>query len=479
MAVQLSPSQRQALLATLHEFERTPGRFSLSLREPRLLFDEAHAVLWLAAGRSVDELGLAAEEEASARRAARFFVRTALLRQGSDHYTLLGLTQAASSEQVREHYRLMIRLTHPDFEAGGEHWPSDAASRINIANDVLSSAVRRREYDESLQPATPPVASQATKASPVPAQAVPKPTAASARRKAPRAGGRWSGGLSTRTKAVLAGLGALLSAGALWLLNGTDSGSLTARQRSINEDTASYVESGLGFGLGLRPAPSSAAAAAQPVARSEGVALARPTATQPAAAAPVAPAAAAPVIAAPVRMATAEADTAAGVSLQIARQLTAVRAEPVVATAAEVLPSSAPTLAPAAIAPATVVAVAAQRLTMQQVHPLMSNVLASLPSGRGETLAQWIAPEWRSRPSNQAFVSQFNQWLAGQRVKEVNKIALSSQPQGDNLIVDGVVQVTTLQTAAGEQARSLRLRALFQPQDGQAVLTQLTASEPQ
>lgn len=479
MAVQLSPSQRQALLATLHEFERTPGRFSLSLREPRLLFDEAHAVLWLATGRNVEELGLAAEEEASARRAARFFVRTALLRQGSDHYTLLGLTQAASSEQVREHYRLMIRLTHPDFEAGGEHWPSDAASRINIANDVLSSAVRRREYDESLQPAAPAAAAHAAKVSPVPTPPAAQPAAA-ARRKPPRAGGRWSGGLSTRTKAVLAGLGALLSAGALWLLNGTDSGSLTARQRSINDDTASYVESGLGFGLGLRPAPPSTAA--QPVARSEGVALARPTAAQPAAAAPGTPAAAATVIAAPVRMATAEADTAAGVSLQIARQLTAVRAEPVAATAAEVIQSSAPAPTPvaaAAPAPVAVVAGAAQRLTMQQVHPLMSNVLASLPSGRGETLAQWIAPEWRSRPANQAFVSQFNQWLAGQRVKEINKIALSSQPQGDNLIVDGVVQVTTLQTAAGEQARSLRLRALFQPQDGQAVLTQLTASEPQ
>lgn len=463
-------SRWQALLTLLAEFERTPGKYPLALREPRLLFDEAHAVLLLAAGRHVDGMALPALEESSARRAARFFVRTALLRQGNDHYTLLGLTGTATPEQVREHYRLMIRLTHPDFEAGGEHWPSDAASRINIANDVLSSAVRRREYDVSLTPATTPAAPSPGPMS-SPTVAAPATTHAPARRKTTDSGHRWSGGLSTRAKAALASVGAVLSAAALWWLNGSDSGSLTARQRSINEDTASYMESGLGLGKRLPAPPAQAAQSAPPekamTAQGGNVPVAPiipkpapPTTERPD---PQAPAPANAVVAA-VRPPVSEAETSSGMSLQIARQLTTVKPEPVAATAAEIVRE--PTPAP-------------QRLTLQQVHPLMTNVLASLSGGRGENLAQWIAPEWRNRPANQAFVNQFNQWLGGQRVKEVSKVSLSSQPQGDNLVIDGVVQLTTQQAVSGEQARSLRLRALFQPQDGQAVLTQLTASEPQ
>ncbi|QHE88551.1 J domain-containing protein [Hydrogenophaga sp. BPS33] len=131
--------QGRNLLLKLLDFERSPGRYPVALREPRPLFDHVHSVMQLAAGRPVDGLRVAAANEHELQRAARFFVRTVLLRPGADPLTLLGLHPGFEPEQLREHYRLMIRLTHPDFVAQGERWPADAATRINLAKDMLSS----------------------------------------------------------------------------------------------------------------------------------------------------------------------------------------------------------------------------------------------------------------------------------------------------------------------------------------------------
>lgn len=228
--------------ASLLEFERAPGRFAIARREPRPLFDHALAVLRLATGRPVpnlDDLGGGTLDDL--RRAARFFVRTAMLRAGTDHYTLMGLHPGFSPQALREHYRLLIRLTHPDFADPESPWPADAAARINLANDVLGSPVRRAEYDRSLQtqPAAPPRPTATPAARPFPAPppvARTRPVAARPATKALRVPGwtwRWPD-LSPRRQQQLkiAGLalGALLAAGALvWLTPPKQGGSLVAR----------------------------------------------------------------------------------------------------------------------------------------------------------------------------------------------------------------------------------------------------------
>ena len=156
------------VLGALLEFEQAPGRYPVARREPALLFDQLGTVLRLASNRAVDG-GTASAPRA--RQAARFFVRTVMLRPGADHYTLLGLTPAATPEQLREHYRMMIRLVHPDFVHAEEAWPADAAARINIAHDVLSSPERRQRYDATLAP---------PRAQPQPAPVVPPLGAAAA-----------------------------------------------------------------------------------------------------------------------------------------------------------------------------------------------------------------------------------------------------------------------------------------------------------
>ncbi len=134
------------LLPTLRNFERTPGLYRVVLREPRPLFEHIGSVMLLATGRPVEGLPAAPEQGKELRRAARFFVRTVML---------LGLPPDFESAQLREHYRLMIRLTHPDFGATAEGWPADAATRVKLAHDLLSSPEKRAAYTTALHTRLP------------------------------------------------------------------------------------------------------------------------------------------------------------------------------------------------------------------------------------------------------------------------------------------------------------------------------------
>lgn len=132
------------LVLALLDFQRRPGRYPVLRSEPRIVFDHLTIVLLLAADRKVAAMTAmkpGPRREARARNAARYFVRTVLLRPAADPETLLGLPAAFDSAQLREHYRLMMRMTHPDLNAkksGLAHaWPLDAAQRVNLANQTL------------------------------------------------------------------------------------------------------------------------------------------------------------------------------------------------------------------------------------------------------------------------------------------------------------------------------------------------------
>jgi hypothetical protein len=147
-----------AMVSALLDFEAMPGRYPVALREPRVLFDHSYSVLQLATGRQVESLSLDSDMLSRARRAARYFVRIAMLRQGADYYTLMGVRPGFDDHALRDNYRLLIRLSHPDFATPGQAWPANAATRINMANDVLSSSVKRHEYDLTLKNARSQVA---------------------------------------------------------------------------------------------------------------------------------------------------------------------------------------------------------------------------------------------------------------------------------------------------------------------------------
>ena len=154
-------AQRSAVEHALLDFHRTPGKYALIRRQPSVLFASVKDVLQIASGRAPDADD-GATPAADVRKAACFFIRSALLYPDADHYALLGLDADADAGVIKDRYRQMMRLMHPDFAdaLSDANWPADAATRVNQAYDVLSSPVRRRAYDEARDPPAPPIAPQ-------------------------------------------------------------------------------------------------------------------------------------------------------------------------------------------------------------------------------------------------------------------------------------------------------------------------------
>lgn len=73
-----------------------------------------------------------------------------------DYYSLLGISEDASQEDIDRAFRSEARRHHPD--SGGSE---EEMKMLNHARDILSDAERRREYDEKRRPARPFVGSSA------------------------------------------------------------------------------------------------------------------------------------------------------------------------------------------------------------------------------------------------------------------------------------------------------------------------------
>src|SRR5205085_7016199 len=121
-----SPSA-STLRAALLDYYGAPGKYQLTLRQPALLFSSIRDLLQIAAGRGAAE----GPEGTKLREAANFFIRAALLYPGADHYAVMGLARGENAPDLKERYRLLMRLIHPDFAQGRPaDWPADAAVRV-------------------------------------------------------------------------------------------------------------------------------------------------------------------------------------------------------------------------------------------------------------------------------------------------------------------------------------------------------------
>lgn len=63
-----------------------------------------------------------------------------------DHYHTLGVTSAASAEEIRRAYLDVMRTTHPDHRPG-DLAAADRAREANAAFEVLGDSARRAAYD--------------------------------------------------------------------------------------------------------------------------------------------------------------------------------------------------------------------------------------------------------------------------------------------------------------------------------------------
>ncbi len=112
-----------------------------------------------ALGRFPPELALSSPEGAALRQAACAFVRQVCFWDGANHYQVLGLRRDASADAVKENYRLLVSLIHPDRREPDletdEPWPTGCVQRANRAYEVLGDPARRALYDADAARAAP------------------------------------------------------------------------------------------------------------------------------------------------------------------------------------------------------------------------------------------------------------------------------------------------------------------------------------
>lgn len=108
-------------------------------------------VIMLALGRMpVGHSDATVDEKVSARRqqAARQLIAEWFFANDSSFYAVLGTAPDCTPDVLRENYRRLMGLVHPDTRPVG--FPVDSASRVNLAYGVLADTDRRASYDASL-----------------------------------------------------------------------------------------------------------------------------------------------------------------------------------------------------------------------------------------------------------------------------------------------------------------------------------------
>jgi curved DNA-binding protein CbpA len=160
--------------------------------------------------------------------AARFFVRHALLDPAGDYYRYLGLPRDASETTVRKHYRLLIRMFHPDRAVQQDDADLAYASRLNAAYHVLQDPEERGRYDQGL----PKLSSRRVHGDPV-AFFSPRPTVLEI---ADSGRGAWAHNLSGRSMVLGALLATVLGGGAYLLVHTPDAPTLRASQTLSDRD---------------------------------------------------------------------------------------------------------------------------------------------------------------------------------------------------------------------------------------------------
>jgi len=70
-----------------------------------------------------------------------------MYRGTKDYYSILGVSEKASHEEIRRAFRKLAMKYHPDRNLGNEHWAAEKFKEINEAYAVLGDEVKRREYD--------------------------------------------------------------------------------------------------------------------------------------------------------------------------------------------------------------------------------------------------------------------------------------------------------------------------------------------
>lgn len=81
---------------------------------------------------------------------ANFVISKMHFNTENNHYITLGLSSTASSEMIRERWKRLMLLYHPDRQHGAEEWVSERAKKVNEAYNTLKDEEKRTAYNRML-----------------------------------------------------------------------------------------------------------------------------------------------------------------------------------------------------------------------------------------------------------------------------------------------------------------------------------------
>lgn len=470
-AADSTSSASGGIQAALLEYFGAPGKYPIGSRQPDILFHAIDDVLLVAAGRAPGSFGPVPD---GLRDAAAFFVGAALLYPGADHYALLGMRTGSAPERLKDRYRLLMRLVHPDFAGSFRaNWPKDSAMRVNRAYEVLSSPVLRREYDEQLASTGGTqrnAASHATRRS--------SPTTPRARH-APR--------LRIGRSAAWVVIVLLCLMAIAMLLPHRDPVGIVQKPKPAAGDPSRAAlavprapatpapSPQTNDPAGIQPSPPAAIVVrtprpADPVLQVEAaVESLRPAVPGPHRVAPVAPApavATGPVAAPAAPPKLPDVASSGGAETRSGLLHAAASPQTPVGTSIPVEAAAAP------------VRVAAARFqaapTLTDAQPLLGQILQSMESGNAEQLLHLLETDSRQATAAQAFLRHYQRLVArGGRVT-LSHAEFKGEPRDDVLIVTGNFRLQLSGSTIGSPAEKVMLRAMFESRGGRVALTGLS-----
>jgi hypothetical protein len=81
---------------------------------------------------------------------ANFVISRMHFNPENNYYITLGLSQHASQEEIRERWKRLMLLYHPDRHGGDDSWVSERAKKVNEAYSVLKDNEKRQSFDRRL-----------------------------------------------------------------------------------------------------------------------------------------------------------------------------------------------------------------------------------------------------------------------------------------------------------------------------------------
>lgn len=81
---------------------------------------------------------------------ANFVISQMHFNPEGNHYITLGIPQDSTPEEIKERWKRLMLLYHPDRQAGQEEWVSERAKKVNEAYNTLKDESRRTSYNKKL-----------------------------------------------------------------------------------------------------------------------------------------------------------------------------------------------------------------------------------------------------------------------------------------------------------------------------------------